>query len=65
MVVKRHHDQGSFYKGKDLIGAGLQFTDLVHYCHDRKQRGTQAAMVLEKELSAQQMDQQEAGRELT
>ena len=61
MVVKRHHDQGSFYKGKDLIGAGLQFTGLVHYCHGRKQR----AMVLEKELSAQQMDQQEAGRELT
>jgi hypothetical protein len=23
--VKRHHDQGNSYKGKHLIGAGLQF----------------------------------------
>jgi hypothetical protein len=25
MAVKRHHDQGNSYKGKHLIGAGLQF----------------------------------------
>jgi len=24
-AMKRHHDQGNFYKGKHLIGAGLQF----------------------------------------
>jgi hypothetical protein len=24
MAVKRHHDQGSSYKGQRLIGAGLQ-----------------------------------------
>ena len=25
IAVKRHHDQGNTYKGKQLIGAGLQF----------------------------------------
>ena len=25
IVVKRHHDQGNSYKGKHLVGAGLQF----------------------------------------
>jgi hypothetical protein len=25
MIKKRHHDQGNSYKGKHLIGAGLQF----------------------------------------
>jgi hypothetical protein len=25
IAVKRHHDQGSSYKGKHLIEAGLQF----------------------------------------
>jgi hypothetical protein len=25
IAVKRHHDQGNSYKGKYLIGAGLQF----------------------------------------
>jgi hypothetical protein len=25
MAVKRHHDQGNSYKGKQLIGTGLQF----------------------------------------
>jgi hypothetical protein len=23
--MKKHHDQGNFYKGKHLIGAGLHF----------------------------------------
>ena len=25
IAVKRHHDQGNFYKGQYLVGAGLQF----------------------------------------
>ena len=25
VALKRHHDQGNFYKGQYLIGAGLQF----------------------------------------
>jgi hypothetical protein len=33
-----------------LIGAALQFRDLVHYYHDRKHGSTQADMVLERDL---------------
>ena len=48
--MKRHHDQGNSYKGKHLIGAGLQFRGSVHYHHGRKHGSIQADMVLEKEL---------------
>ena len=36
--MKRHHDHGNSYKGKHLIGAGLQFRSLV-CCHHGKKHG--------------------------
>ena len=48
---------------KHLIGAGLQFRGLVHYHHGRKHGGTQAGMVLEKELRVLYVDPQAPGRE--
>jgi hypothetical protein len=45
--VKRH-DQGNSYKGKHLVGAGLQFRSLVHYHHDGKHSSRQADVVLEE-----------------
>lgn len=45
-AVKRHHDHSNIDKGKHFIGPGLRFRILVHYCHNRKHRGTQADMVL-------------------
>lgn len=33
IAVKRHHDHSNSYKGKHLIGAGLQFEGLVHCYH--------------------------------
>ena len=50
MAVKSHHDYGNSYKGNHLIGAGLQFSGLVHYPHGGKHSGTQADVVLEKEI---------------
>ena len=50
IAVKRHHDHDNSYKGKHLIGAGLQFRGLVYYHHGRKHGGVQADMVLEKLL---------------
>lgn len=34
-AVKKHHDQGNFYKGKHLIGSGFRF-QRFHYNHDGK-----------------------------
>ena len=61
--VKRHHYHGNDYKGKSLIGADLQFRDLVYYHQDRKHADMQVDMVLEKELSVIYVDQQTAGRD--
>ena len=36
IVVKRHHDHSNSYKGKHLVGAGLQLRPLVHYHHGWK-----------------------------
>jgi hypothetical protein len=47
-AVKRHCDHGKFYKGKHLIGAGLQFRLSVYYHHDRKHVSIYSDMVLEK-----------------
>ena len=33
--VKRHHDHGNSYKGKHLIGTGLQFQSFSHYHHGK------------------------------
>jgi hypothetical protein len=51
------------YKGKRLIGAGLQFRGSVHYQHGRKCGCAQTDMVLEKELRVLHLDPQAAGRE--
>ena len=64
-AVKRHHHRSNPYKGKHLIGAGLQFRGLVHYHHDRKHGSVQAGMVLEKELRGQPLDLQVAGLHVT
>jgi hypothetical protein len=44
------------YKGKHLIGAGLQFQIFVHYHHGGKHGNLQANMVLEKELRVLHLD---------
>jgi hypothetical protein len=54
--VKRHHDHGNSYKEKHLIGAGLQFRGLIHYCHDLKHASIQEDMMLEKELGVLCLD---------
>ena len=56
--MKRHHDHSNSYKGKHLIGAGLQFRVLVHYCHGRKHSCTRADMMLEKEMRIFYLDPQ-------
>ena len=49
IAVKRHHDHGKSYKGKNLIGVDhLQFRCLVHYHHGGKQGSMQADAVLKK-----------------
>ena len=45
---KRYHDHGNCYKGKHLIGAGLQFGGLVHYHNGEKHDSVQADMVVER-----------------
>jgi hypothetical protein len=63
IAVKRHHDHNNSYKGKHLIGAGLQFRDSVHYHHGGKHGGTQAGRVLKRDLRDLYRDQQAARRE--
>ena len=46
IAVKKQHDQGNSYKGQYFIGAGLQFSDLVHYHHGGKHGSVQADMAL-------------------
>ena len=58
--MNRHHDRGNSYKGKHLIGAGLQFRDSVHYCHGEKHGSVQADMMLETELRVLHLDAQAA-----
>ena len=36
VAMKAHCDHDNSYKGKHLIGAGLQFRGLVHYGHGGK-----------------------------
>jgi hypothetical protein len=54
--VKRHHEQCNSYKGKHLIGAGLQFQGSAHYHHGRKHGSVQVDMVLEKMLRVLHLD---------
>jgi hypothetical protein len=48
IALKRHHDHSNSYRGKHLIGAGLQFRDVVHYHHGQKHGGTQVDLVLKR-----------------
>jgi hypothetical protein len=47
IAVKSHRDHDNSYKGKHLIGAGLQFRGLVHCHHGWEHGGVLADMVLE------------------
>lgn len=47
--MKRHHEQSNSYKGKHVIGAGLQFGGSVHYGHGGK-HGVCGQACLEKEF---------------
>jgi hypothetical protein len=55
MTVKRHHDHSNSSKGKDLIGAGLQFQ---RFSHDEKHGHVR---LLQKELRVLHLDPQAAG----
>ena len=48
IAVKRYHDQGNSYVGKDLIVPGLQFRGLVHYRCAENHSGTWTDTVLER-----------------
>ena len=61
--MKRHHDGGNTYKGKDLFGAGLLFRELVHYHHGRKHDDMQTEMMLEKMLRVLHLDRQSVERD--
>ena len=50
IVVKRHH------KGNHLIELSHSFKGLVHYHHGGKHGGTQADLMLEKELRVLHLD---------
>lgn len=60
----RHYDHSKSYKGKCLIGAGLQFRSSVSYHHDENHGIVQADMVLEKELRVLCLDPKVAGTKL-
>ena len=62
--MNEHYGHGNSYKEKHLVGAGLQFRDLVLYHHGRENVCLQADMVLEKELRVLHPDQQAAESEL-
>ena len=59
--MKRHHDHCNSYKGEHLIGAGLQFRGLVHFCHGGKHSGVQLDTVLEKGLRVLHLNPEGAG----
>ena len=52
IAVQRHYDQGNSYKEKCLFNQGLaySFRGLVHYHYVMEHGGTEAYMVLDKEL---------------
>jgi hypothetical protein len=45
--IVSHVEHSNSYKGKHLIGAGLQFRGLVFYHHGGKYSGRQSDIVLE------------------
>ena len=58
VAMKRHHEHSYCYKGKPLIGAGLQFRGLIYY-HLVGHGGMQEDIVLEKELKNLYLDQRQ------
>lgn len=54
--MRRYHDNDNSYKGKDLIGDGLLYKGLVHYCHGVKHGDLQADVELERELRLLHLD---------
>ena len=48
IAVKRHHDQGNSYKGKHLIGAGLQVQRFSPSSSRQEHGSIQAGMVQEE-----------------
>jgi hypothetical protein len=44
----KHHDHSNFYKGKYLLGTGLQFRGLVQYYHGGKHGSMWADIMLEE-----------------
>ena len=60
IALKRHYDYSKSCKGKHLFVASLQFRGLVHYCHGGKHGGTQADMVLRRQLRVLHQDLQAA-----
>ena len=49
--MNRHHNYGNCYKGKHLVGTGLQFRGSVRYQHGGKHGSIQADMVPESSIS--------------
>ena len=52
VAVKGHSDHDNSYKGKHLIGSGLQFKGLVHYCHGRKHGRRSAGEMAQRSASS-------------
>ena len=48
IALKRHHDQGNFYKGQHLIGTGLQVLRFSPSSSRQEHGSIQADMVQEK-----------------
>ena len=67
VAVQRHHDQGDSYKEKCLFNQRLaySFRGLVHYHQGEEHGGTEADMVLDKELRVVHQDPQAAWEERT
>jgi len=66
--VKRHHEQGNFYKGKQLIGLGLQFQRFSPLLWQETwwHRGRHlAGNIVERELYLPICRQQQEMKELT
>jgi hypothetical protein len=60
IAMKRHHDHRNSYKGRYLIGAGLQFQRFSPSSSWWEHGGMQAGMVLEKEVRVLHLDLQAA-----
>ena len=48
IAMKRYHDHSNSDKGKNLVGAGLQFRGLVHCHHGGKHGHMEPNMELER-----------------